>query len=127
MTSLEYSPKDSGPRPRSAVVRFLFRTNPFYLLSAMCMLAGCLALTNSLSWTSIPIERLLAHFFAARGVCLGWRMLRASGCRDDKGGRPLRRGRPLYCRPRCDDFGVTRCRVSRYSLSDPASFTSLSS
>ena len=60
MTSLEYSPKDAGPASRSAAVRFLFRTNPFYLLSAMCMLGGCLALTNSLSWTSIPLPRLMA-------------------------------------------------------------------
>ena len=60
MSTLEYSPKDELPRPRSAPVRFLVRTNPFYLLSAMCMLGGCLALTNSLSWTSIRLERLLA-------------------------------------------------------------------
>ena len=58
MTPLTYAPKDATPR--SAPVRFLFRHNPFYLLSAMCMLAGCLALTNSLSWTSIPLPRLLA-------------------------------------------------------------------
>jgi hypothetical protein len=60
MSPLEYSPKDAGPAARSSAVRFLFRTNPFYLLSAMCMLGGCLALTNSLSWTSIRLERLLA-------------------------------------------------------------------
>ena len=58
MTALEYAPND--PAPRSAPVRFLFRHNPFYLLSAMCMLAGCLSLTNSLSWTSIGLGRLLA-------------------------------------------------------------------
>ena len=58
MTPLEYAPKD--PAPRSAPVRFLVRHNPFYLLSAMCMLAGCLSLTNSLSWTSIGLGRLLA-------------------------------------------------------------------
>jgi hypothetical protein len=57
--TLEYSPGDAPPR-RSAPVRFLFRNNPFYLLSAMCMLGGCLALTNSLSWTSIGLGRLLA-------------------------------------------------------------------
>ena len=57
---LEYSPKDAGSPARPAVVRFLFRTNPFYLLSAVCMLGGCLALTNSLSWTSIGMGRLLA-------------------------------------------------------------------
>ena len=58
MTPLDYSPKDSVPHP--APVRFLYRHNPFYLLSAMCMLAGCLSLTNSLSWTSIGLGRLLA-------------------------------------------------------------------
>ena len=84
MTSLEYSPKDSGPRPRSPVVRFLFRTNPFYLLSAMCMLAGCLALTNSLSWTSIPIERLLAliitlNLYEGILLCLGLFLLARRG------------------------------------------------
>src|SRR5438045_9286315 len=57
---LEYSPKDDHSLARPAVVRFLFRTNPFYLLSAVCMLGGCLALTNSLSWTSIGLGRLLA-------------------------------------------------------------------
>jgi multidrug transporter EmrE-like cation transporter len=62
MTPLEYAPHDGIPR--SAPVRFLFRHNPFYLLSAMCMLAGCLCLTNSLSWTSIGLGRLLALVFA---------------------------------------------------------------
>jgi hypothetical protein len=33
--------------------------NPFYFLSAACMLGGILAVTNSLSWTSIPVQRLL--------------------------------------------------------------------
>ena len=37
----------------------LQRNNPFYFLSAACMLAGCLAVTNSLSWVSIPMPRLL--------------------------------------------------------------------
>ena len=60
MTPLEYSPRGAATAPRSAAVRFVFRTNPFYLLSAMCMLGGCLALTNSLSWTSIGLARLLA-------------------------------------------------------------------
>src|SRR5215217_6974140 len=58
MNPLEYAPRDSARR--SAPIRFLVRHNPFYLLSAMCMLAGCLSLTNSLSWTSIGLGRLLA-------------------------------------------------------------------
>jgi hypothetical protein len=37
-------------------------SNPFYLASACCMLAGCLALTNSLSWWGIPTSRLLTLF-----------------------------------------------------------------
>src|SRR5437764_13771636 len=60
MSPLEYSPKGPPLSFRSKLFWFLFRTNPFYLLSAMCMLGGCLALTNSLSWTSIPLPRLLA-------------------------------------------------------------------
>ena len=42
-----------------SVFRFILQSNPFYLISACCMLAGCLALTNSLSWLSIPVPRLL--------------------------------------------------------------------
>ena len=76
MTPLTYAPKDASPR--SAPVRFLFRHNPFYLLSAMCMLAGCLALTNSLSWTSIPLPRLLAliatlNLYEGLLLALGWK------------------------------------------------------
>src|SRR5437762_3078566 len=46
-------------RRESAFVRLLATHNPFYLLSAACMLAGCLALTNSLSWSPIGARRLL--------------------------------------------------------------------
>src|SRR4051812_2950150 len=44
---------------RFLLVRLLAKHNPFYLMSAACMLAGILALTNSLSWRPIPISRLL--------------------------------------------------------------------
>src|SRR5688500_12892121 len=59
---LGYVPKDSAlarPAPRSPVFRFLSRHNPFYLMSALCMLGGCLALTNSLSFSPIRTGRLL--------------------------------------------------------------------
>jgi hypothetical protein len=84
MNPLEYSPNDPASRPRSAPVRFLFRTNPFYLLSAMCMLGGCLALTNSLSWTSIPLPRLLAlvltlNVYEGLLLALGLYLLRRRG------------------------------------------------
>lgn len=46
-------------QPRPSLMRWLAEHNPFYLLSAACMLAGCLALTNSLSWVSITPNRLL--------------------------------------------------------------------
>ena len=43
----------------SRVLHLIADRNPFYLLSAACMLWGCLALTNSLSWLSLPLGRLL--------------------------------------------------------------------
>lgn len=46
-------------RPRPWIVRMVVENNPFYLLSAACMLASCLALTNSLSWIPIATRRLL--------------------------------------------------------------------
>jgi len=46
----------------SAFFRSFVDSNPFYLASACCMLAGCLALTNSLSWWGIPTSRLLTLF-----------------------------------------------------------------
>jgi hypothetical protein len=50
----------SPARPSPSFFRyFVENSNPFYLISACCMLAGCLALTNSLSWLSIPLWRLL--------------------------------------------------------------------
>ena len=45
--------------PRPFLFRMLAEHNPFYLLSAACMLASCLALTNSLSWSAIEKSRLL--------------------------------------------------------------------
>jgi hypothetical protein len=50
-------------KPASAsFFRSFAHSNPFYLASACCMLAGCLALTNSLSWWGIPTSRLLILF-----------------------------------------------------------------
>src|SRR5947209_14833368 len=47
------------PTLRRRFTQMIVDRNPFYLLSAACMLAGCLALTNSLSWLSLPLPRLL--------------------------------------------------------------------
>lgn len=47
-------------KPKPLLLRLLSDHNPFYLLSAACMLASCLAITNSLSWRDITTTRLLA-------------------------------------------------------------------
>ncbi len=62
----ENIPAVPGSLPAFSVNRFsrllsrIQQNNPFYIISAACMLAGCLAMTNSLSWTSIALGRLLA-------------------------------------------------------------------
>jgi hypothetical protein len=49
-----------GARPaRGRLLRFVIDHNPFYLLSALCMLGGLLTLTNSLSFSPIPQRHLL--------------------------------------------------------------------
>jgi hypothetical protein len=45
--------------PRSRFVQFFVHYNPFYLLSAMCMLFGIFAMNNSLLWSPIPLHNLL--------------------------------------------------------------------
>ena len=54
------SNSDSVITPRTSLIRFIADHNPFFLLSAVCMLGGCLALTNSLSWSPIRLQRLVA-------------------------------------------------------------------
>lgn len=55
--TFDYDP--AAPPVRPSLWRSILDHNPFYLLSAACMLGGCIALTNSLSFTSIPQRRLL--------------------------------------------------------------------
>jgi hypothetical protein len=47
------------PSRRARFLRFIVDRNPFYLLSAVCMLVGCILLTNSTSFTPISRSRLL--------------------------------------------------------------------
>lgn len=80
MDTLGYAPNGSESAPRSRLVRFLADHNPFYLLSAMCMLGGCLALTNSLSFSPIRAGRvlgLIGTLAAYEGIllCLGLYLL----------------------------------------------------
>src|SRR5438093_12615781 len=46
-------------RRHSSLWQFVVDHNPFFILSAVCMLGGCLALTNSLSWSPIPLRRVM--------------------------------------------------------------------
>src|SRR3954463_15048583 len=55
MTALPQVRMSAGPR----LWRFIVEHNPFYLLSAACMLASVLALTNSFSWSPIATRRLI--------------------------------------------------------------------
>jgi hypothetical protein len=48
-----------APQGRGRLLRFVVDHNPFYLLSAVCMLSGLLTLTNSLSYSPIPARHLL--------------------------------------------------------------------
>lgn len=56
------APQAGPPLPAQPgwVRRFIVDYNPFFLLSAMSMLGGSLALTNSLSWSPINLGRILA-------------------------------------------------------------------
>jgi hypothetical protein len=45
--------------PRSPFLRLFVDYNPFYVLSAMCMLFGVFALNNSFTWSPIPAHNLL--------------------------------------------------------------------
>src|SRR5687767_13809741 len=42
-----------------ALLRFFVRNNPFYLLSAACMLTGIFVLNDSLDWSPLPKHNLL--------------------------------------------------------------------
>src|SRR5215208_6611083 len=48
------------PAPvQSPLIKFLNQYNPFYLLSAACMLFGVFALNDSLDWSPIGLRKLL--------------------------------------------------------------------
>ncbi len=70
------APDPQEPARPSWVRRFIVDYNPFFLLSAMSMLAGSLALTNSLSWSPVPLRRILSltlavNFYELLLVALG--------------------------------------------------------
>ena len=64
--------------------RGLRQSNPFYLLSAMCMLGGCLTLSHSVVWTYTPNSwdlRLLIMLsvYEAALIGLAWFLIRRRG------------------------------------------------
>lgn len=47
------------PAPRRLIIRALVSYNPFYLLSACCMMIGLFTLNNGLDWSPLPTRSLL--------------------------------------------------------------------
>jgi hypothetical protein len=75
------------PTARS-LLRYVIDSNPFYLISACCMLGGCVALTNSLSWLSISTSRLVLliatlNIYEATVIGLAAYLLLVRGLRRD--------------------------------------------
>ena len=50
---------DSAARPRGPILRLFTQHNPFYFLSACCMLLGCFVLNDALDWSPMPQDNLL--------------------------------------------------------------------
>src|SRR4051812_199934 len=67
MDTLDYAsataPAPTAPAPlppnANSLLRFLIHNNPFYLLSALCMIAGCFALNSALQTRSGELSKLL--------------------------------------------------------------------
>src|SRR5216110_101595 len=57
--TLDPPASDSVRGPQSSLSRFIEDYNPFYLLSAACMLFGIFALNDSLDWSPIGLKKLL--------------------------------------------------------------------
>jgi hypothetical protein len=54
---VNYTP--APPHRGGPLLRFMLEYNPFYLLSAMCMLAGLFSLNDSLDWSPLPMFNVL--------------------------------------------------------------------
>ena len=74
-------------RPRRRIVNWLADYNPFYLLSACCMLLGIFVLNDSLDWSPLPQDNLLVliatlNVYELALVCLAVVLLRRGLLRD---------------------------------------------
>src|SRR5688572_32889384 len=78
-------PPRGGPQPRLA--RLIEDYNPFYLLSAACMLFGVFALNDSLNWSPLPLRKLLTlivtlNIYEVAVIALGCFLMRRGIRRD---------------------------------------------
>src|SRR3954451_20555519 len=55
----------------SPFVHFFARYNPFYVMSAMCMLFGIFAVNDSLDWSPIPLNNLIVMIITLNGYEIG--------------------------------------------------------
>lgn len=81
MTTTNYTLR---PSLRSLLLTFLVHHNPFYLLSALCMLAGCYALNSGLAPRTAEVGKLLAligvlNFYELILIALGLYLIRRRG------------------------------------------------
>jgi hypothetical protein len=72
---------------RRSMAQLFFDYNPFYLLSAMCMLAGIFALNNALRWSPLPLKNILyliatLNVYEGMLIALGIFLLRRGLMRD---------------------------------------------
>src|SRR5688572_8984354 len=76
----------SPPRP-NPIVRLFIDYNPFYFLSACCMLLGIFVLNDSLDWSPLPQDNLLIliatlNVYEVALIGLGLLLLRKGPIRD---------------------------------------------
>jgi len=74
-------------KPRPPLLRLFVDYNPFYVMSAMCMLFGVFAVNDSLNWSPIPLKNLLTmivtlNVYEAALIALGILLLRVDVRRD---------------------------------------------
>jgi hypothetical protein len=89
MDTVSASPRAGLPR---ALATFLFHHNPFYLLSALCMIAGCYMLNGDLALRAGELPRLLLlvatlNAYELLLIALGLYLIRGRGIERD--GRTL--------------------------------------
>lgn len=81
---LVYRTQTLRPTFRSLLVAFLFHHNPFYLLSAFCMIAGCYALNSALDLRAGQMRRMLIllgtiNLYEVLLLALGLFLIRSRG------------------------------------------------